>query len=137
MSNISKNIFKFNTIGLFTTDNARMAAFYRDVFGFTTEWNGKEPNVEMRLDSMRLIMFPRTAFEEMISQELSYPKGRNGSMELSFDVPSFADVDEEYDKAIRLGAAPVFPPTMEPWGQRTCYVADPEGNLIEISSFTE
>ena len=26
-------------------------------------------------------------------------------------------------------------PTTEPWGQRTCYVADPEGNLIEIGSF--
>lgn len=137
MSNISKNKFKFNTIGLFTTDNARMTAFYRDVFGFTTEWNGKEPNVEMQLDGMRLIMFPRTAFEEMISQELSYPKGRNGSMELSFDVPSFADVDKEYDNAVKLGATPVFPPTTEPWGQRTCYVADPEGNLIEISSFSE
>jgi len=28
-------------------------------------------------------------------------------------------------------------PTIEPWGQRTCYIADPEGNLIEIGSFTE
>ena len=24
--------------------------------------------------------------------------------------------------------------TAEPWGQRTCYIADPEGNLIEIGS---
>ena len=28
-------------------------------------------------------------------------------------------------------------PTTEPWGQRTCYIADPDGNLIEISSFCE
>jgi catechol 2,3-dioxygenase-like lactoylglutathione lyase family enzyme len=27
--------------------------------------------------------------------------------------------------------------TTEPWGQRTCYVADPDGNLIEIVSFVE
>jgi catechol 2,3-dioxygenase-like lactoylglutathione lyase family enzyme len=27
--------------------------------------------------------------------------------------------------------------TTEPWGQRTCYVADPDGNLIEIGSFVE
>ncbi|MBA8791908.1 catechol 2,3-dioxygenase-like lactoylglutathione lyase family enzyme [Clostridium saccharobutylicum] len=27
-------------------------------------------------------------------------------------------------------------PTTEPWGQRTCYIADPEGNLIEIGSFS-
>jgi catechol 2,3-dioxygenase-like lactoylglutathione lyase family enzyme len=25
----------------------------------------------------------------------------------------------------------------EPWGQRTCYVADPDGNLIEIGSFSK
>ncbi|MCI6338027.1 VOC family protein [Prevotella sp. P2-180] len=34
-----------------------------------------------------------------------------------------------------MGAKPVFAPTTEPWGQHTYYVADPEGNLIEISSF--
>lgn len=129
--------FNFNTIGLFTTDNARMVAFYRDIFGFTTDWNGEEPNVEMCLGGMRLIMFPRTAFEQMISQKPAYPDGWNGTMELSFDVPTFADVDKEYLNAVKLGATPVLVPTTEPWGQRTCYVADPEGNLIEISSFTD
>lgn len=28
-------------------------------------------------------------------------------------------------------------PTTEPCGQRTCYIADPEGNLIEIGSFNK
>ena len=129
--------FTFNTIGLFTTDNAKMVAFYRDVFGFQTDWNGKEPNVEMTLDGMRLILFPRKDFEQMISQSLAYPQGKNGTMELAFDVPTFADVDTEYKRAIELDAQPVFEPMTEPWGQRTCYVADPEGNLIEISSFCE
>ena len=27
--------------------------------------------------------------------------------------------------------------TTEPWGQRTCYIADPEGNLVEIGSFVK
>ena len=27
--------------------------------------------------------------------------------------------------------------TTEPWGQRTCYVADPDGDLIEIGSFSQ
>lgn len=30
-----------------------------------------------------------------------------------------------------------MPPTTEPWVQRTCYIADPEGNLIEIGSFNK
>lgn len=131
------NRFKFNTIGLLTLNNKAIVDFYTNVFGFTTDWDGIQPNVEMMLDGMRIILFPRLDFEQMISQRLTYPKDLNGTMELSFDVPTFADVDREYERAIRLGAKLVFAPTTEPWGQRTCYIADPEGNLIEISSFTE
>lgn len=134
---VSRPRYTFNTIGLFTIDNASMVAFYRDVFGFETDWNGKEPNVEMKLGGMRLIMFPRKDFEEMISRKLAYPSGINGTMELSFDVPTFADVDKEFSHAVSMGAKPILEPTTESWGQRTCYVADPEGNLIEISSFQE
>ena len=61
----------------------------------------------------------------------------NRTMELAFDVPTFADVDKEYRNALDNGAQSVLPPTTEPWGQRTCYIADPDGNLIEIGSFTE
>ena len=129
--------FTFNTVGLFTTDNSKMVAFYRDVFGFQTEWNGKEPNVELHLAGSRIILFPRTDFEQMTSQQYAYPRGVNGTMELSFDVPTFADVDKEYATALGKGVKAIFPPTTEPWGQRTCYVADPEGNLIEIASFVE
>jgi len=28
-------------------------------------------------------------------------------------------------------------PIAEPWGQRTCYIADTEENLIEIGSFNK
>ena len=56
---------------------------------------------------------------------------------LGLDVPTFADVDKEYQNALNYGAKSVLPPTTEPWGQRTCYVADPDGNLIEIGSFVE
>ena len=138
MMSQAKPRFTFNTVGLFTTDNAPMVAFYRDIFGFETAWNGTDPNVEMTLGASRIILFPRDAFEQMTSRRYAYPdgtNGTNGTMELSFDVPTFADVDKEYERAVGMGAQPVFPPTTEPWGQRTCYVADPEGNLIEISSF--
>lgn len=127
--------FQFNTIGLFTTDTAQVVRFYCDIFGFRTDWNGIDPNVELVLDSMRIILFPRTAFEQMTSRHYAYPDGINGTMEISFDVPCFTDVDKEFARAVEMGAKPVFEPTTEPWGQRTCYVADPEGNLIEISSF--
>ncbi|MBQ7180372.1 MAG: VOC family protein, partial [Bacteroidaceae bacterium] len=129
--------FKFNTVGLFTTDNKATVDFYTKAFGFTTSWHVEQPNVEMALGEMRIILFPRDAFEQMVSQNFQYTQGLNGTMELSFDVPSFADVDKEYQNALNNGARAVLPPTTEPWGQRTCYVADPDGNLIEIGSFVE
>ena len=129
--------FRFNTVGLFTHDNRATVDFYTKVFGFITDWDGIQPNVEMMLDEMRVILFPRDAFEQMVSTQFKYPEGFNGTMELAFDVPSFADVDKEYRNALDHGAVSVLPPTTEPWGQRTCYVADPDGNLIEIGSFTE
>lgn len=127
--------FKFNTVGLFTTDNKAIVDFYTKSFGFTTSWDGVQPNVEMTLGDSRIILFPRPDFEKMTGQRYQYPEGQNGTMELSFDVPSFADVDKEYQNALHHGATSVLPPTTEPWGQRTCYVADPDGNLIEIGSF--
>lgn len=132
-----KERFKCNTVGLFTRDNKATVDFYTSAFGFTTNWDGVQPNVEMFLGQMRIILFPRLAFEKMTSQKYQYPQGFNGTMELAFDVPDYASVDKEYQNALEHGAKSVFPPTTEPWGQRTCYVADPDGNLIEIGSFTE
>lgn len=51
--------------------------------------------------------------------------------EITLYVDTFEEVDEEYTKAIAKGTCSVLEPTTEPWGQRTCYIADPEGNLIE------
>lgn len=125
---------KFNTIGLFTVNQPEMVAFYRDIWGFKTNWNG-EPNVDMTHGDMRLIMYPRTLFEDMVSHKFDYPKGFNGTIEISFDVDNYAQVDSEYKRCMEAGVKSIFPPTTMPWGQRTCYIADPDGNLIEVSSF--
>ena len=45
--------------------------------------------------------------------------------------------DKAYAKVTAAGAKGVMPPTTEPRGQRTCYIADPEGNLVEIGSFVK
>lgn len=50
-------------------------------------------------------------------------------------VTFYRDVDNEFERLVTLGATPVLEPTDEPWGQCTSYIADLEGNLLEISSF--
>lgn len=127
-------MLKMDAVGLFVKDMKTMVAFYREVLGMQTDWNGT-PNAELSSGGMRLMMFGRKDFEGMTAQAYTYPSHINGTMELSFSLPRFADVDREYKRICEAGGKAVFAPTDEPWGQRTSYVADPEGNLIEISSF--
>lgn len=127
-------MLKMTATGLFVTDMEKMVSFYRDVMGMDTDWDGS-PNAELSLGDTRLIMYGRSDFEKMVSRTFSYPGGMNGTMELAFDVPAFEDVDIEFKRVVEAGAVPVLLPVTEPWGQRTSYVADPEGNLIEIGSF--
>lgn len=129
-------MLELNAFGLFVNELEPMVAFYRDVMGMATDWVGG-PFAELTSGNGKLMLFGRKDFETLTAVTYAYPHGLNGTMEISFDVGSIAAVDAEYARAVAAGAAPVYPPTDEPWGQRTCYVADPDGNLIEISAFAE
>lgn len=52
-------------------------------------------------------------------------------------VDTYEEVDLQYENAIACGATSLLEPTTEPWGQRTCFIADPEGNIIEIGSWNK
>ena len=125
---------EIDCIGLFVNNMETMVQFYRDVIGLSTNWNG-EPNADFDARKCRLIMFGRNDFENMVSKSFNYPKGLNGTMEIAFSLKTYDDVDKEYKRLMYLGVKSVFPPTTMPWGQRTCYVSDPEENLLEIGSF--
>lgn len=81
------------------------------------------------------MMYERTNFEKTTSRKYEYVEGFNGHFEIALYVDTFDEVDKSYNDAISKGAVSVLPPENEPWGQRTCYIADLEGNLIEIGSF--
>jgi len=73
----------------------------------------------------------------MVDKRFEYTKSFNGHSEIALSVENYSEVDKRYLEVIRKGATSILEPTTEPWGQRTCYIADPEGNLIEIGSFNE
>ena len=90
-----------------------------------------------KFNTVGLFTRDNKATVDFYTKTFGFTTGFNGTVELAFDVPSYADVDKEYQHALTNGAASVLSPTTEPWGQRTCYVADPDGNLIEIGTFTK
>lgn len=126
---------RLDGFGLFVNDMAKMVRFYRDVLGFEIKEPEDAANVYLIKDGTLFMLYERKNFEGMTSRKYEYLKGLNGHFEIALYVDTFGEVDEKYAEIVAKGATPVMEPTTEPWGQRTCYVADPEGNLIEIGSF--
>jgi catechol 2,3-dioxygenase-like lactoylglutathione lyase family enzyme len=127
-------------VGLFVEDMAKMVAFYRDVLGFETDWDGG-PFASFKVQDGGLFMFDRRQFSESMQQPYLPPRNYNTTMEIGLWVPSHEAVDREYARLTALGVQALAgdhsltgePATM-PWGQRTFFFADPEGNYVEIGS---
>ena len=128
---------RLDGFGLFVDDMAKMIRFYRDVLGFEIKEDEATSNVYLIKDGTLFLLYGRNDFEKMTSKKYEYLKGVNGHFEIALYVDTFEEVDKEYKRVIQQGASPILEPTTEPWGQRTCYIADPEGNLIEIGSFNK
>ena len=122
-------------VGLLVTDMGKMIRFYRDILRFEIREAEDTKNVYLIKDGTLFMLYGRNDFEKMTRRRYNYIRGLNGHFELALYVDTFAEVDEAFSRAVESGAIPVMEPATEPWGQRTCYIADPEGNLIEIGSW--
>lgn len=128
---------KLDGIGLFVNDMATMIRFYRDVLGFGIKESEDAVNVYLIKDGTLFMLYERKNFENMTSRKYEYINGFNGHFEIALYVDTFEEVDKRFAEVVSKGATPVLEPETEKWGQRTCYIADPEGNLIEIGSFNK
>ena len=124
---------RLDGFGLLVEDMGKMVRFYRDVLGFEIKEAEDTSNVYLVKDGTLFLLYGRGDFEKMTNRKYEYVKGLNGHSEIALYVDTFEEVDAAFKKAVEGGATAV----LEPWGQRTCYIADPEGNLIEIGSWNK
>lgn len=128
---------KLEGFGIMVKDMKTMVNFYHDVLGFDIEYQEGMKNVYLKKDGVLFMMYGWNDFESMTSQKYQYVDGLVGHYEIALAVENFAAVDAAFHETVAKGAKPILSPSLMEWGQKTCYIADPEGNMIEIGSFVE
>ena len=113
-------------ICLITSDVKRLVDFYEPVLGLEAKLSGKD-YAEFHTEIGVLAIFSAEAQERYIPG--SADAGKNRSTILEFRV---ADVDQEYLRLQSLVKTWVKAPTTQPWGTRSFYFRDPDGNLIDF-----
>jgi catechol 2,3-dioxygenase-like lactoylglutathione lyase family enzyme len=111
---------------LITDDVRRLVDFYQPVLGEAARWSGDD-YAEFPTGVGVLSIFSAKAQERYIPGSAEAAKNR--SVLLEFEVK---DADQEYGRLQSLVKIWVKPPTTQPWGTRSIYFRDPDGNLVDF-----
>jgi catechol 2,3-dioxygenase-like lactoylglutathione lyase family enzyme len=111
---------------LITNDVNRLAAFYAQVLQMQPH-KADETYVDFRTGTGVLALFSAEAQEKYIPG--STMPGQNHSAILEFRV---SDVDQEYARLLVVVKQWVKAPSTQPWGTRSIYFRDPDGNLVDF-----
>jgi lactoylglutathione lyase len=114
---------------LIVEDLDRALHFYTGVLGLKL---GHRSGEYAQLDTgvTRLALYTRNSMATTLGMPLDKPSADAPAFEIGFKVD---DVDAAVNELVARGAAPAVPPTDRFWGQRTAYVRDPDGHLIELA----
>ncbi len=131
-------VARLDHVGLAVADLQAAASWFCDVFGLV-------PELTLRVDaldlSIEMLVHPVHGYRLELLHRPGSQAGRKpgtpgeaalreGYGHMAFDV---TDVDRAYSRALARGSRPVMPPRPSPEpGVRMAFVADPEGNLIEL-----
>ncbi|WP_328393687.1 VOC family protein [Streptomyces sp. NBC_00390] len=129
---------RYGQTTLYTTDVNKLLNFYRDALGFEVLFRLPETGAAV-FGTVRLgpdYYITMTTYDN-VKQATGIANIGRSRMHQSEVVVLTPDVDALFARAKRAGARVLMAPKDQPWGERSAYVADPEGNLIQISTHTE
>jgi catechol 2,3-dioxygenase-like lactoylglutathione lyase family enzyme len=117
---------KLTNTCLITPNVNRLVEFYEPILGLKANRPGAD-YAEFPTGLGVLAIFSAAAQERYIPG--SVQPANNKSVILEFRV---ADVDQEYARLQNLVKTWVKPPSTQPWGTRSIYFRDPDGNLVDL-----
>ncbi len=107
-------------------DMASMRRFYEDILGFPMIRELSANWIEYGVgDTVLALSMPG-----LTASDAPTPKG-SAALQLAFKV-SAPEVDHCAEELARKGIDILSPPTDQPFGHRTLFFRDPDGNLLEI-----
>lgn len=120
-------------ITILTDDVPKLASFYQEVLGFNVK-SDLGQYIEFACKGVRFAICARSIMEEATGH-ISYKTPCKGqTFELAFPYETPETVDQAYKEITAKGAEPIKPPANMPWGQRTAFFSDPDGNIHELFS---
>lgn len=103
---------------------------YVNAFGLTVAFRHPDGDyAEFATGTTALALCARSTAADSSGLALDRPTSPTGNITLV--VPN---VPAAFDRAVAAGATPIAAPVTKPWGQTTSYVADADGNLIELAT---
>lgn len=119
------SVRQLNYVVLLCHDLPATKRFYRDVVKLslrleTPDWT------EFGTSSTLLALRPRTRPYDGVRSEVA-----SAGVQLAFRVPPGA-VDSCHGELVASGVEILEPPSEQPFGHRTLFFRDPEGNVVEI-----
>lgn len=116
---------KFAGICLITRSVPALAHFYTQVLGVKVE--GDDEHVELQTEEASIAIFSVNGMERMAPHSMQGTG--SGTITLGFEVD---DVDAEYERLKAFGVEWVMLPTTHPWGCRSFWFRDPDGNIVDF-----
>jgi catechol 2,3-dioxygenase-like lactoylglutathione lyase family enzyme len=111
---------------LITSNVKRLVEFYEPVLNLKAKWSGDD-YAEFATGVGVLAIFSAEAQEKYIPGSADAAKNRSSILEFRVE-----NVDDEYRRLETLVKVWVKPPTTQPWGTRSIYFRDPDGNLVDF-----
>ncbi|RTL96990.1 MAG: VOC family protein [Hyphomicrobiales bacterium] len=124
--NALKNIRNIDYTVVFARDMKAMRSFYEDVMGFAVHSRLGESWTAYQVGSSLLALTERG----VMFNDAPTPASAL-SVQLAFRVTP-AQVDQCAETLRGKGVAIESEPTDQPWGHRTLFFRDPDGNVLEI-----
>jgi predicted enzyme related to lactoylglutathione lyase len=104
-----------------TNDVIKMADFYRKILNISSNCRSSDCRNEVH----QVILTEDTTLSIYNNGKIKNNSNQNISIAFTVD-----DVDEEYERLLKLGICIIDTPKLQPWGAKNMHFCDPDGNHI-------